>query len=246
LAQPAIQQAKNTARCVHCLVNEGTTLDHGIPSSWYPDTSVRNLQRVTAPACQPCQERLQRIENEVLVPFAMSLNPKDPRCAGVPDRMLRSLNPSFARDERDVRARSLRRRHVQEATFFPTSRVGEVPGCGPEGRSARALPLEASALQQFGEKLARVAFWADDQSYLDGGLVIDTFPFGKDNEGLAAGVVQNGRHFDVPPGVFVALRRLPVRSIAGLMVTELWGTIRLFTSVLPAEDPAPRCELPLP
>ena len=227
--------AEPRPRCVHCLAAEGTTSDHGVPKSWYPASSAADAPRVQAPSCRACNQRLQKIEEQVLLPLALSLDPADPRCASVVAAVHRSMDPSAARNQRDRDARLAKRRKVQEQVFRPASSVGELPGFGPEGRTELAMPIADELLAQFGEKLTRVVFWSAYATVIERSHTVETHIVrpGEKVEAVAD-LIRRGHRVDVPPGVFLAIRRARDDTGAALVVTDLWGRLRLFTSVLPS------------
>lgn len=223
--------------CVHCLAAEGTTDDHGVPTSWYPDGSAAHIARPKAPACRSCNARLAKVEEAVLIPLALSLEPTDPRSAGVPDRVMRSMDPKLARDDADRRARQARRRRVQARLFQPPSSVGAFPGCGrTETGGELALPLSHSELAIVGEKLTRVIYWSESATYIGQSHAVVTHVVQPgDDERRVAGLIRGGHRIEIPPGVFVAVRRAADDPVSGLLVIELWGRVQLFTSVLPTD-----------
>ncbi len=226
--------ASKSRRCVHCLGENAATDDHGVPLSWYPDASAGNVPRLKAPSCQACNSRLQRIEEEVLVSVALSLDPTDTRAAGVPQRVLRGLSPTAARNEKDRRARTALRRRVQEQAFVPSSRLGEFPGCAPRG-GVLALPLRGAAIDMLGEKLTRVVYWSRFGLYIERSYTIETHVVARgEDEQRIADVIRLGERIEVPPGIFLAVRRAVDEPVAGMVVADFWGRIRLFMSVMPA------------
>lgn len=56
-----------------------------------------------------------------------------------------------------------------------------------------------------------------------------------DATGLVAETIRRGKRVEVPPGVFLAVRVAEDDPGAGLVVIDLWGKVRLFTSVLRRE-----------
>lgn len=236
-----MRRRRTYPRCVHCLVADGVTEDHGVPRSWYPNSSVPNAAKVKAPACRECQERMKVVEEEALVPLALSLDPNDPGACGVPQAAWRSMDPTLARNEIDRRSRIARRNRIRAMAFVPDSSAGALPGCGPEGRSALALPLREKALLTFGEKLTRVVFWSEYQQLIGPDCQIATHIAKRGADELViASAIRAGRRLDVPPGIRLAVSRASDDPRAGLVVVDLWQRVRLFTSVqpVPAELPA--------
>jgi hypothetical protein len=201
---------------------------------------VPNVPRVKAPSCVACNQRLRRIEEEALIPLAMSLDAGDPRAAGVPERVRRSMDPLAATDEGDRRARHALRERVRAMVFHPDSARGELPGCGPVlGSTGAALPVSFRTLEQFGEKLTRVVFFAEYGRYIGPAYRVSTHVAQRnDATGLVADTVRRGKRIEVPPGVFLAVRAGEDDSGEGLVVIDLWGKVRLFTSVLRRETEA--------
>lgn len=222
--------------CVHCVKAEGVTDDHGIPLSWYPEGSAQNVARVKAPACCACNARLKHIEEEVLIPLIFSIDPRDPRAASVAERVRRSMDPALGRDERDSRARAAKSRRVAAAVFIPESRVGVFPGLGAKGRGAAALKLRASAIQEFAEKLTRVVLYARYRQYVAAGRTVATHIVEHGpQETRIAELIRGGERIDIPPGVFVAIRRAEDDADTVLAVVDLWGHVRVFASITPPD-----------
>jgi hypothetical protein len=135
------RMAKLRPLCVHCVRAPGTTDDHGIPVSWYPKGSRVNVPRVKAPSCAACNTRLKRVEEEALIPLILSIDPRDPRAAGVAERVWRPMDPTAARDDRDARAREAKKKRIMAAFFVPGSSTGAFPGLGAEGRLPIGMKL---------------------------------------------------------------------------------------------------------
>ncbi len=182
---------------------------------------------------------MRLVEEEALVPLALSLDPNDPAAAGVPQSVWRSMDPTLARNEADRRSRVARRNRIRAMAFVPDSSAGALPGCGPEGRSALALPLREEALLAFGDKLTRVVFWSEYQQLIGPDCVITTHVVKRGvDELMVASVVRSGRRLDVPPGIRLALSRASDDRRAGLVIVDLWQRVRLFTSVQPVPGEA--------
>lgn len=153
-------------QCVHCLEQcASLTWDHGIPVSWYPDGP--SGKKLKAPSCRPCQDRLAKIERTVLLPFALALDPNDPLAHGIPQAIMRSIDPKQAvkpgmRDDeiaREQRIRSKQLAEVKARIFEPGSSCGAFPGFGPEahGGSSAIKGPHVSEIAALGDKFTRVA-----------------------------------------------------------------------------------------
>lgn len=221
--------------CVHCLRAPGTTEDHGVPRAWYPEGSS-SAPKVKAPSCGPCNQRLKKIEERLLIPVALSLDPTDARAAGVADGVLRSMDPSSAKNDKDRRHRMGRRNRVRSQVFRPSSTTGALPGSKPRpGSHGAAMPVAHALLEQFGEKLVRVVYWSEykqliGRDYTVRAHVVVPGP----GEASVAALIRAGERIEVPPGIAVAVRKDPAGT-AGLLMVDLWGAHRLFVSVEPVD-----------
>jgi len=118
--------------------------------------------------------------------------------------------------------------------FVPESVVGAFPGLGAEGRLPIAMKLRARAIEEIGEKITRVVLYALYRQYVPGDRAVTTHVVerGRDEERVA-GLIRGGERVEVPPGVFVATRRAQDDLATVIALVDLWGHVRVFTSILP-------------
>jgi hypothetical protein len=221
-------------RCVHCLVADATTWDHGVPQSWYPTDSAPNVRHVKAPSCLPCNQRVRLIEEELLLPLALSMSPDDVRAKGIPDKVMRSMDPDATDDPREKCIRSAKRAAVKARIKHYGSDDGAFPGAERHpGNTGAGIAFRAQAVQEFGEKLTRVVFWAEyNKTYIETDHAIETHVnWRADTEEIVQSILR-GRMIDVPPGIRVGVRLAEDRPPAGMAVVDLWGWFRLVASVL--------------
>jgi hypothetical protein len=120
-------------KCVHCLNDPvERNWDHVFPKSWYPDSSTPDLYKWQIPSCIPCNSALGAIEEEFLRLVSLGLDPADASSRSIVQKVLRSMNPSEAENERDRNVRAaLRRRVLSEALQGEAiPRFGTYPGMG--------------------------------------------------------------------------------------------------------------------
>ena len=143
-------------QCVHCLRHsQEMSWDHVFPVSWYPDTTPENEEKWKIPSCVRCNGEYGRLEQDFLTRVALCLNPEDPACAGIVERVMNSLNPELATTPRERRARVAKRGQIRaellEGTAIPTEAT--YPGLGERwGR----LPSEG---------VAKIVFWNQYKSF---------------------------------------------------------------------------------
>jgi hypothetical protein len=176
---------------------------------------------------------MKLIEERALIPMALGLDRTDPRAAGVVERVLRSMDPTAAKNEGDRRARAARRKRVQAMIGQSSSRDGVLPGFEPPpGSTGAYLPQSARDLGLFGEKLTRVVLYSEYRRYVREPYKVETHVV-KTNADTAAveANVREGKKVDVPPGIQLAIRMAHDDPNTGLVVIDLWGRVRIFTSI---------------
>src|SRR6266508_1801198 len=148
-------------KCVHCLKDfEVLTWDHVLPESWYPE-GANEKEKWQVPSCEPCNKRLGKIEENLLIKLGLCLDPGDLNSLGIPHRVLRALNPSFGKNERDRKHRLAKREKViKEAKVFQDlPQLGIFPNFGPlpdqDYQEYPTVMLEEDEINQFAEKIVR-------------------------------------------------------------------------------------------
>src|SRR5690349_12671920 len=93
-------------RCVHCLkVVEARNYDHVFPESWYPDSTLADVEKWQIPSCISCNSEYGRLEQDFLIKVGLCLDPEDPASASIVQKALRSVKPAAARNPRDAQHR---------------------------------------------------------------------------------------------------------------------------------------------
>jgi len=218
-------------RCVHCLrVSETITYDHGLPASWYPDTTPDNVQRWTAPSCQKCNGELGRLERDLLIRAVLCIDPKKKAISGLAPKVFRSLGlDAEGLSERDKLHRD-RLRSKLKAELIPYPDIaggpGAIPGLGPYENSPWAVPIPWASLSIVAEKMARVCEHKIRGRYVEG-------PYGvRISVDTAGGIVPAplapfAKVFDFGPG-FKVTRLYPIED--PLIVRywiSIWDTLHL-------------------
>lgn len=228
-------------RCVHCLLQfERRTWDHVLPISWYPNDTPPNLERWKIPACEGCNNRLSRLEQDLLVLFALCLSPANAKASGISERTLRALDPARAKSERDARAREAARRRVLAATFPAEAwhRRHTLPGFNHLGgdEDAVAIRIPPEWLHAFAEKMVRGLTYPEES-----GIFIPqghTFDFFLDP---GQGVIVEGalnrcsapRHRG--PGLVIQRAAAASDRASCFFAVEIWATFRFWGAVRPPQ-----------
>ncbi len=75
-------------KCVYCLVFlKKLTKDHVFPQSWYPESTPKNIEKWTVPACVSCNNKFSQMEEELLDRFSMCIDESSVAFYGVGKKM---------------------------------------------------------------------------------------------------------------------------------------------------------------
>lgn len=100
-------------KCIHCLREPlPRTWDHVFPESWYPDTTGSDIEKWKIPACEPCNKEYGVREQDLMILIGLCIDPHAIESAGIVPKVLRSLNPELAKNEKDRGAREAKRTQV--------------------------------------------------------------------------------------------------------------------------------------
>lgn len=179
-----MSKTRSKERCIHCLKIEERTDDHILPKSYYP-TSVpgKVKNQWVAPACQKCNNDLGKAEEELLTLFGLCLNCRTDNISptsSISQKVLQSLNPQAARDERERKIREARSRKILQS-IFPTkgSTNGIFPNFGyhagwvPEGQ--RGVLIPADLPEKVGRKLIKGIEYKIDGRYIDNSFDLNVY-----------------------------------------------------------------------
>jgi hypothetical protein len=156
------------------------TDDHVIASAWYPSNVPATFQRYTVRACCGCNERLGKIETDILHHLAVCLDPQNPAVRPIVEKQRRALDPSAASDLADWQKREARRRSLQndmvDASDVPLHKV--VAWTLPNIRSGQ--PLRAirvpTTLAEVVEKWVRGIHYKTTRSFLPDAYAVQSVP----------------------------------------------------------------------
>src|SRR6266699_2709643 len=113
LPPPSMRSAPPDKRCIHCLQPiRAKSEDHVFPTSWYPDTTPDTVQRWKVPSCPDCNNRLGKVEKELLIRVGICMGPDVVEASGIPGKVLRTLGVGGAggsEKERGLRGKTKQR-----------------------------------------------------------------------------------------------------------------------------------------
>jgi len=164
--------------------------------------------------------------------------------AGIPDKVLRSIDPGAGKDDRDRAARLARRNKILKDRI-PTETVLEhmdsiFPGMGPDPSLKPedwiALPLPKAGIEMLAEKLVRGVTYALDRLFIEANHIVEVHVY-HDPKPIVDGLETWGVRHERGPGLEVTRASPTDYPQSGLWRFVLWGQIPIFASVLPSEMP---------
>jgi hypothetical protein len=217
------------------------TWDHVLPESWYPK-GAGEKEKWQVPSCEPCNKRLGKIEENLLIKLGLCLDPSDLKSLGIPDRILRALNPSFGKNERDRKHRLAKREKVirEVKVFQDLPQHGIFPNFGPlpdqEYQEYPAVMLEEDEINQFAEKIIRGIAYIANNSFIDESYEIKPYAVDEQNSvELRKLVDSTAIIFDRRPGLMVKQSLVEDNKVAGIYLIEIWERFRMYVVVTPKD-----------
>ena len=229
-------------RCVHCLRDfDVLTWDHVLPESWYPK-GTNEQEKWEVPSCDLCNKRLGKIEENLLIKLGLCLDPLELVSLGIPDRVLRSLNPELGRDDRDRKHRQAKREKVLRGIkiFQNLPQQGIFPNFGPlpnqEYKEYPSVLLDPEEIQKFAEKIVRGIAYIAGKSFIDETYKIEPFVIDEQKATeLKKMVDSTATIFERRPGLLVKRSLVENDKVAGIYFLEIWGRFRMYVIVAPKD-----------
>lgn len=153
-------------KCVHCLQwSERLSSDHVLPQGWRPYTTPANLERWQAPSCETCNAQIGKVEDRLLSCLALCLNPDDPASAGIPDKVLRSVDSEAGRTENDSQFRTRKLLRIAGSIHRNSGKRRRTLSLS-RNHGAEKVPLNREDLNAVTQKMVRGFFYARNKMYL--------------------------------------------------------------------------------
>ena len=150
------------------------------PSSWYPNTTPKGLERWTAPSCGRCNGEFGRLEKDLLVFFACCMDPTKPATKGLYQRVRRTMGIGVSGlSDEEMLHRAAKRRKLLIKLPPPIRRIcchTLFPGLAPHPEAPvslqRQLTIEVESIHAVIRKIVRgCEYW------LAGGRIVEP-PYG--------------------------------------------------------------------
>jgi hypothetical protein len=190
-----------------------------------------------APSCRDCNEANGRNEDNLRLRLGLCVDRDVAASSGIPQKVIRALNPSLGKNSKDAALRKLRRDKILRE-LKPVSKVRRetfMPNSGPAAVGSLAIPIPFKNLHILGRKLVRGATYVlNDRLFIESDYTIDIHVV---NEvGAAAAmklIVAYGGTHHRGPGIQIGHARVPADPQAAIFAIEIWGKFQLHATVVP-------------
>jgi serine/threonine protein phosphatase PrpC len=226
-------------KCIHCLqFHQELTWDHVFPKAWYPSTTKQNLSKWQVPSCRGCNQLYGELEQDLLIRFAMCLDPLDPSCAGIVEKGLRAINPSNAKNDKDRRARLAKRKEILKDAFegenIPRQAVYPNFGVHPHLplRDQTAITVPAKSVQRLAEKIVRGISLIEDGKLIEPPYKISYFVLS--DAGATPILEMLERYGSIharEPGIVVRRAVAPEDATSSFFLIEIWSRFNIYAAV---------------
>jgi hypothetical protein len=173
-----------------------------------------------------------RIEEELLVKFGLSVDPQNPRGAGISFKAIRALREEFGKNQKDALHRKNKmEKLLRESTISKNiSNKGIYPGFEYRGKDEdekMELLIEKKKLSKFIEKIVRGITYLEDEKYIEGPYHIDFHAY---NFEALRDILENiypgpWEVFERPPGMAVLRATAQEDRMSGIYLIDIWGQL---------------------
>jgi hypothetical protein len=205
------------------------THDHGLPDSWYPDSTPASVQRWTAPSCAQCNRELGRLERDLLIRVILCIDPKKKAVSGLAAKVLRSLGRHVENLSLKEKVHRDRLGAKLKAELLPRADVSKelvIPGLGPHEGSPWLVPIPWAGLSILATKIARVSEHRVKGRFVESPYGVRT---SVDESGgvLPEPLVPFATFYDFGPGFRIARLSLIENPLIVRYWISIWGSLHL-------------------
>jgi hypothetical protein len=226
-------------KCIHCLNDfEQLTWDHVFPESWYPETTEDNLEKWKIPSCAPCNEEFGRIEEDLLIKLGLCLDPKEYKSSGIVQKVLRSLNPRYGKNERDKQIRQAKRSKILKKALFGNNipKEGRYPGfekqLGNSKTKEMAVLINPDYIRKLAEKIVRGITYIDRNEFIEDPYIIDFAALREEgNDDIHELLNKHGTITERQPGIYIKKAVAEDDKMSSIFYIEIWGRFKMYAYV---------------
>ena len=218
------------------------TWDHVFPESWYPDTTPSDIAKWKIPACHQCNKEYGELEQDLMIRIGLCIDPEAVESEGIVPKVLRSLNPNLAKNERDRKARQAKVAQIMRETIagaaIPKSatypRFEEKWGRPPDEQVA--VPIPKKSVDRLFEKIIRGFAFIDGGRFIEESHSIALFPLHAANAAPFRQLLDKfGQAHARGPGIVVRKAVAPEDGLSAVYKIIIWGLFQTYGVVSASE-----------
>lgn len=228
-------------KCVHCLKDvPKRNWDHVFPVSWYPDSTPQNLEKWKIPSCKQCNDEYGTMEKQFGQILSLCIDPDKPESIGVYNRFRRGLDPKFAKNEKDRKARERERVRIIHGFMYGDEipDQGTYPGLGERwGRKKEdqiALKVPKNFIDRLAIKIVKGIAYIEEGVFIGDEYVME--PIAVEATGASMfyeAISRHGHSLSRGPGIRVERAVVQEDRISSICKITIWGELNIYVSVLP-------------
>jgi len=219
------------------------TSDHVFPKSWYPDTTPKYEYKWQVPACYSCNSNYGKIERDLLIRFALCLNPNDPDNASIVAKGKRSIDPKFGKNKKDRKARLDKRKSILSQIWkgqdIPSESIYPNLGYHPEVSPDEeiALPIPADGLEKLARKIVRGITHIKNGLFIEDTYEISFFAISNDDSLFLKNILKkHGSIIAVEPGISVNRAIIKDDPVSAIFEIVMWKVVKMHCIVRRKKD----------
>lgn len=177
-----------------------------------------------------------------MIAIGLCIDPSAMESAGIVPKVLRSMNPDLAKNERDRRAREAKRNQVWnrllKGSEVPPNAI--YPGFEEKwGRSPEqqlAVPIPKNSVDRLFEKIVRGLAYIEDRRFIEFPYKVTLFPLRQaDTMEFALLLDKFGTVHARGPGVVVRRAVAPEDGLSAIYEINIWGMFQTYAAVTSSE-----------
>ena len=171
------------------------------------------------------------------------IDPRNFESAGVVPKILRSLNPDLAKNQREKRAREAKRAKLLRQLLHGTDIVANAVYPNFEEKWGRppeqqlAIPIPKKGVDRLFEKIVRGITFLDDGRFIEPPYSIDLYPLREEQSAPFTDALNRfGKIYARSPGVVVCRAVASEDGISAIYEVVIWGMFKTYATVMTRES----------
>jgi hypothetical protein len=207
------------------------------PKSWYPETTGTDIEKWKIPVCEPCNKEHGVREQDLMILIGLCIDRHAIEAAGIVPKVLRSLIPDLAKNEKDRRAREAKRTQVLKRLLklsdFPSSAIypGFEERWGRPPKQQIALPIAENSVRRLFEKIIRGLVYIEDGRFIEPPYTVDLYLHEHQATEFASLLDKFGKVHACGPGIVVQRAVAREDGLWAVYKITMWGRFQTYATV---------------